>query len=310
MSFLGELSHGGLPMDAAMGSQLLATGSRWHMGTDLDAARRWVGERKRIMEARCTVRANLEAPGHVRAIHAAAVEAGARVLLTNTFQLNPVALSRDGLQEQLEAIAGRAIQLARSAGPRAWVLGDVGPIYSPGRNEEFPDRDALARVLTALEGVDGILFETCSSPAALSAVEFAQYRVAAVEGLPLLLSLTYHRDTHGQLVTFSGHRPETFARHAARHGVAALGVNCGRDIDITDVCEILRRYREYTDVPLFARPNAGTPDAEGRYPRSPEEMAAGVPAMIAAGASMIGGCCGTTAAYIAVFSAVLPRSTQ
>ncbi len=281
MSFLGELSSSGLLMDAAMGSQLLTAGSH------------------------CPERANLAAAGRVRAIHTAAVESGARVLLTNTFQLNPVALARHGLEEHLEAIARKAVHLARTAGPRAWVLGDVGPIGSPGRNEEFADRDALTRVLTALEDADGILFETCSSPAALAAVEFAQHRVGAVEGLPLLLSLTYHRNPDGELVTFSGHRPETFARHAVRHGVAALGVNCGKDIDIADLCEALRRYREHTDLPLFARPNAGTPDAEGRYPRSPEEMASGVPALLAAGATMIGGCCGTTSAHIGAFAEAL-----
>jgi 5-methyltetrahydrofolate--homocysteine methyltransferase len=281
MSFLGELSSGVLLMDAAMGSTLLAAGSL------------------------CPERANLDAADRVRAIHTAAVESGARVLLTNTFQLNSAALARHGLEEHLERIARKAVHLARTAGPRVWILGDVGPFGSPGYNEEFADREALARVLTALEDTDAILFETCSSPAALAAVEFAQHRVGAVEGLPLLLSLTYHRNSTGELVTLSGHRPETFARHAVRHGVAALGVNCGKDIDIADVCEILRRYREHTDLPLFARPNAGTPDAEGRYPRFPEEMARGVPALLAAGASMIGGCCGTTAEHVAAFAKAL-----
>jgi methionine synthase I (cobalamin-dependent) len=286
MSFLGELTSGGLVMDAAMGTQLLAAGSQLPEVANLDAAER------------------------VRRIHAAAIRAGARVLLTNTFQLNPVALARHGLEDRLETIARRAIQIVRMAGRRTWVLGDVGPFGSPGRNEEFANREALVRVLTALEDSDGILFETCSSPAALSAVEFAQHRVVAVEGLPLLLSLTYHRDSSGQLVTFSGHRPETFARHAAQHGVSALGVNCGKEIDIPDVCEILRRYRDHTDLPLFARPNAGTPDAEGRYPRTPEQMASGVPAMLAAGAAVIGGCCGTTAMHVAAFAVATARSRQ
>jgi 5-methyltetrahydrofolate--homocysteine methyltransferase len=286
MSFLGELSRGRLLMDGAMGSQLLAVGLR------------------------CPERANLDAGGRVRAIHAAATEAGARVLLTNTFQLNPVALARHGLEAHVESIARKAIQLARLGGKNAWVLGDVGPMGPPDRNEEFADLEALTRVLAALETTDAILFETCSSPAALSAVQFAQHRINEIEGLPLLLSLTYYRNSVGELLTFSGHRPETFARHAARHGVAALGVNCGKEIDVPDVCEILRRYSDYTDLPLFARPNAGTPDAEGQYPRAPEQMAASVPKLVAAGASMIGGCCGTTAEHIAAFSAALKEATM
>ena len=118
--------------------------------------------------------------------------------------------------------------------------------------------------------------------------------------MPLLLSLSYHRKG-GELVTYSGHRPETFARHAARHGVAALGVNCGKEIDLPDVAEVVRRYRQETDLPLFARPNAGTPSPHGTHPRSPEAMAAWAPALIAAGVTMIGRCCGTTPAHVAAF---------
>jgi methionine synthase I (cobalamin-dependent) len=282
MSFLSALSSGPpLLMDGAMGSGLLAAGFR------------------------CPERACLEGAGRVRGIHAGYVESGARVLLTNTFQLNPVALARHGLEQHLETIGRKALLIARSAAPGAWVLGDVGPMFSPGGGVEFQDRAALARVLAALEGADGILFETCSGPAALSAVQYALHRIPEEEGVPLLLSLSYHRDGAGNLVTCSGHGPETYARHAARHGVAALGVNCGREVDVADACAVLRRYREHTDLPLFARPNAGTPDAGGRYPRTAEQMAAGVPALVEAGARMIGGCCGTTRGHIAAFAEAL-----
>jgi 5-methyltetrahydrofolate--homocysteine methyltransferase len=282
MSLLSALCSGRvLLMDGAMGSQLLAAGLT------------------------CPERACLTDADRVSAIHAAFAQAGARVLLTNTFQLNPPALARHGLEPRLEAIGRKAIQLARQSGSGCWVLGDVGPICTPGNSEEFADREALARVLSALAECDAVLFETCSSPAALAAVEYALHRVPAVEGLPLLLSLTYHRNSANELVTFSGHKPQTYARNAARHGVAALGVNCGKDVDLGDVSEILSRYRDHTDLPLFARPNAGTPDAHGWYPRSPEQMAAGLPALVAAGARMIGGCCGTTAAHIEAFAEAL-----
>jgi methionine synthase I (cobalamin-dependent) len=281
VSFLAELAAGPLLMDGAMGSQLLSVG---------------IGDPER---------ANLDAADHVRAIHASYARSGAGIVLTNTFQLNPIALTRHGLEARLEGIARKALQLARNGAPQAWILADVGPIITPGSKEEFTDRDALVRVLEALEGADAVLFETCSSPAALSAVQFALHRVHAVEGLPLLLSLTYYRNAAGEVVTYSGHRPETYARHAARHGVTALGVNCGKEIDVPDVCEILSRYRDHTDLPLFARPNAGTPQSQGCYPRSPEIMAAGVPSMVAAGATMLGGCCGTTPAHIAAMAAVL-----
>ncbi len=287
MSFLSALSRGGLLMDGAMGSQLRGMGFLHP-------------------ERACLTHAN-----RVATLHAAFARAGSRVLLTNTFQLNPPALALQGLAPHLETMGRKALSLAREAGPDAWVLGDVGPIYTPGSTEEFRDREALRRTLAALEGADGILFETCSSPAALAAVEYALHRVPEVDGLPLLLSLCYLRNAAGELVTLSGHPPESYARHAARHGVAALGVNCGKEIDCADVAQILRRYRDCTDLPLFARPNAGTPNAEGAYPRSAVQMATSIPTFVEAGAGMIGGCCGTTAEHIARFNNVLvhqPRS--
>jgi 5-methyltetrahydrofolate--homocysteine methyltransferase len=276
MSLLGSLASGErLLMDGGTGGHLVAAGFS------------------------CPERACLGDPDRVRRLHEGYVRAGARVLLTNTFQLNPAALARHGLEAHLETIGRRAVALARLAGPRAWVLGDVGPLCTPGGAQEFTDKDALRRTLAALEGADGVLFETCSSPAALAAVAFALHRAPEVETLPLLLSLSYHRNAAGALTTFSGHPPETFARHAARHGVAALGVNCGKEIGLAEAAEVLRRYRDCTDLPLFARPNAGTPDGRLRYPLSPDQLAAGAADLLAAGASMLGGCCGTTADHIA-----------
>jgi 5-methyltetrahydrofolate--homocysteine methyltransferase len=277
-SLLAALSSGRvLLMDGAMGTRLQAAG----LGT---------GE--------CGPRWNLTRRAEVARVHEEYLAAGAQVLLTNTFQSNPIALARHGLDDRLEEINARAVQLARRApgGPR-FVLGDVGPILALGRYEEFSDREALQRVIESLDGVDGLLFETCSTPAALAAVEFALHRVGLAGEVPILLSLTYHV-VAGEPVTFSGHRPETFARHAARHGVAALGVNCGKDIDLATTAAILRRYRAETDLPLFARPNAGTPRPDGSYPLTPAEFAAGLPGLIEAGACMVGGCCGTTPEHI------------
>ncbi len=250
---------------------------------------------------------NLQRPSRVRAIHRAYAEAGAEVLLTNTFQSNPSALAKWGWEDRLEAIDAAAVRLARQvAGAGRYVLGDVGP-FGAGP-AEFADREALRRVLASLEGVDGVLFETCSHPAALAAVQYALHRAYEVEGVPLLLSLTYLRSPSGQLVTLSGHPPETFARHAERHGVAALGVNCGREVGMGDAVEVVRRYRAATDLPLFARPNAGTPSREGGewgHPLGPEEMARAVPELVAAGARMVGGCCGTTPEHVAALAGAL-----
>jgi 5-methyltetrahydrofolate--homocysteine methyltransferase len=132
--------------------------------------------------------------------------------------------------------------------------------------------------------------------------------VSWLESVPVLLSLTYQRHASGELCTRSKHPPEWFAMQAKPYGVAALGVNCGRDIGMEDVIDIVRRYRQVTDLPLFARPNAGTPAADGErliYPHTPEQMAARLPELLEAGASMVGGCCGTTPEHIAAFRPII-----
>jgi len=153
---------------------------------------------------------------------------------------------------------------------------------------------------------DAILLEACSSPR----VRYALARLRSQSNLPLLLSLTYLRDERGRLVTSSGHSPEWFAERARGFGADALGVNCGRDIGMGEVIEIVRRYRAVTDLPLFARPNAGTPIKKGKrwvYPHSSEAMATRLPELLEAGVSMVGGCCGTTPEHIAAFRPVIDK---
>lgn len=293
MSRLLQTLHSSAPllMDGAMGSEL------YQAGLDSgDCGELW----------------NLTRPERVRAIHDSYVLAGARCLLTNTFQANPCALVRHGLEERLFAIIQSGVRLARAAaGPERFVLGDIGPILVSADDRDFSDWDDLCLTAAAFagadltwKGLDGLLLETCSSPRSLTAVEVIRHRVLDHDELPVLLSLTFLR-RDGQLVTHSGHTPETFARHAARHGVAALGVNCGRELDVADLAEVVRRYRAETDLPLFARPNAGSPTPEGNYPRSAQLLAAKLDLLLDAGVSLLGGCCGTTPAHIKAFHAAL-----
>jgi 5-methyltetrahydrofolate--homocysteine methyltransferase len=286
-----------LLMDGAMGSEL------YQAGLDPDE---------------CGEAWNLARPERVRAVHAAYVAAGARCLLTNTFQANPCALVRHDREEDLERIVIAGVRLARAAAGRdGFVLGDIGPVLISETDQEFSDWSDLRRVVEAFldpaaekAGVDGLLLETCSTPRALSAVAFIRRRVLDNDEVPILLSLAYLRGPNGALVTHSGHVPETFARHAARHGVTALGVNCGREIDLNDIIEVIKRYRQATELPLFARPNAGTPRTEARnlvYPRTPEEMAERLPELLEAGVAMVGGCCGTTPAHIAAFRSLIEK---
>ena len=289
MSRFLEALHSGrvLLMDGAMGTELQKAGLR-----DGENGAAW----------------NLLHPERVRAVHRAYRDAGAEVFLTNTFMVNAANLGDAFprgpivINEFWEA----AWELIGPPGPSAYRLGSVGPVAGRCARREFDDWGYFySRNASFYRGVDGILLETCSSPR----VAYAIRRIRKGAGQwPLLLSLTYQRDRRGNLATFSGHPPEWFARRAKGYGAVALGVNCGRDIGTEEIVEIVRRYRAVTDLPLFARPNAGTPARDGDrwlYPLTPRAMAARLPELLEAGACMVGGCCGTTPEHIAACRPVI-----
>ncbi len=252
------------------------------MGTEL--------QKRYIKPGECFEAWNLTHAEQVQAIHQCYVNAGADCLLTHTFQANPTALARHGLQDRLAEIGRAALDNARSAHPR-FVLGDIGPLILT----------ELESVVEALRDADALLLETWSDPSVLEAAR-------KITSLSVLVSLTYRRDDSGRVSSTSGHAPEWFAERAADHNIAALGVNCGRDIGMNEIIDIVCRYRRHTPLPLFARPNAGTPMRERdvwQYPLTPQRMAEHLPALMDAGANMIGGCCGTTPEHVAALRAVI-----
>lgn len=272
-----------LLMDGAMGTELLARG----LSTEPVAV--------------LTTHA-----ADVAAIHRAYHEAGARMHVTATFRLNPITLEATGEGLRLPRLAERAVLLARrSVGPDDWVLAGIGPLYDPETNDEILDLDVLHETAAAFGQADGILLETTSRLDALRAAAYLSHRVAEVADLPVLLSVAYRKEGPGEYRTATGHPPEVIARHAAGHGVSVLGVGCGRDVGPDDLEEILRRYRQETDLPLLVRGNAGTPRRAGggwAYPLTPQAFAAWGPHWLAAGATLLGGCCGTTPAHVAALA--------
>jgi 5-methyltetrahydrofolate--homocysteine methyltransferase len=285
--FLDALHSGRvLLMDGAMGTELQKVGLR-----DDENGAAW----------------NLLHPEQVEAVHRAYLRAGAEVLLTNTFLINAASYSTQlWAADVIPAFpTGWCEALARVGSGGRFRLGAVGPV-SGGAVREFDDlnrwRAPNRNCYNHRHGEhllpDAVLVETCSTPR----VRYIMQRYRRWHDLPVLLSFTFLRDDLGKLITFSGHSPEWFARRAGDYGVAALGVNCGRDISMDDVIEIVRRYRAVTDLPIFARPNAGTPTRDGDrwvYPLTPKAMAARLPELLEAGISMVGGCCGTTPKHIA-----------
>jgi methionine synthase I (cobalamin-dependent) len=252
-------------------------------------------------------------PERVRAVHEAYVAAGAEVLLSNTFLINA-----DSLRVALQA-AGHPWD-ARTAWRRAlgcmpatvYHLAAVGPVSGYSAHRDFDDLSffRLPEGLDCAEPEDprfvpdAFLIETVSTRRVYLALD----RLPRPHQRPVLLSLTFLRNEQGRLVTSSGYSPEWFARRARGYGADALGVNCGRDLGMDGIVEIVRRYRQETDLPLFARPNAGTPVRQEErwvYPHTPQNMAERLPELLEAGVSMVGGCCGTTPAHIAAFRQVV-----
>jgi 5-methyltetrahydrofolate--homocysteine methyltransferase len=280
---VSETLHSGrvLLMDGAMGSELIRLG-------------RPAGA--------CRECADVDYQLQARRILDEYVAAGAECLLTNTFQTNPVTLAPFGLASATQAICQQACRMARQAAAarhsgECFVIGDIGPV-------ETIDRYLLRPIVQVMD-VDAFLLETLSDTRMLGPL-----RAELQANQLMLASFTFLKNQSGELITFSGMSPEQVALAASSHDLAALGVNCGRDISVDDCIEIVRSYRTVTDLPLFARPNAGTPTlVEGRwvYPHTPEQMASRLPALLEAGVTMVGGCCGTTPAHIAAFRQVVDR---
>jgi 5-methyltetrahydrofolate--homocysteine methyltransferase len=224
-------------------------------------------------------------PRAAASVHSAYTASGADVILTNTFQAHH--------HEHWQT----AIESARRAKPKPrFILGAIGPI-------EKPTKASAAAIFAECQGLDGVLLETWTSLGALKI--FAKARPRA---LPLLISFTFLHGPGDELLTFEGKPPEACGRAAKKCGAVALGANCGKEIDMGDMREIVARYRGVCELPIFVRPNAGTPKrtrSGWKYPRSPAGMAARLPALLEAGVAMVGGCCGTTPAHIRAFRGVV-----
>jgi 5-methyltetrahydrofolate--homocysteine methyltransferase len=269
-----------LLMDGAMGTELLRAG---------------------VPRDACLEELNLTQPEVVRAVHRAYVQAGADILLAHTFRANPENLALHHLQNKNLAILEIALHLARDAAASRPVLVDIGPMATDLRAQ-------LTTIFDGLINADGVLAETWSDPRHFG--HLSEVNVALGWCLPLLISFSYHRTSHGSLRTYQGFSPERCAEIVMRYDGGALGVNCGTDIGLPELLEILAAYRSVTDLPLFVRPNAGTPkliDGQWVYPETPESMAAWLPEVFKAGVVMVGGCCGTTPAHIAAFRKVVDK---
>ncbi len=245
---------------------------------------------------------SLTQPELVREIHAAYLRAGADVLTTNTFGANRLRLQPYGLDDRVEDINRAAVKLAREvAGDKVWVAGSIGPSgirmrpfgsLSPGDAFQVFREQA---VLLAEGGVDLIILETFSR---LPELWQALRAVRSVCDLPVIPFMTFQQRGPGREQADS-ETPAWAARTMANWNPVAIGTNCSNGP--RDLLAIVQEMAAATDAKLAALPNAGLPqEVEGRtlYLAGPEYMAEYARRMVQKGASIVGGCCGTTPAII------------
>jgi 5-methyltetrahydrofolate--homocysteine methyltransferase len=241
---------------------------------------------------------NLKHPERVEEVARAYVEAGSQVILTNTFRANAIAM-RDAAAEKLDAINRAGVQISRRAAGRALVFASMGPTGKllvageVSREEVLAAFTAQARSLAAA-GADALLVET------MSEIEEARAAVEAARGtgLPVVASFAFDSGKNKDR-TMMGATPETVAAAMVEAGAAAVGANCGVGVEwAVSLCE---RLHAACDLPVWIKPNAGLPSMEGakiRYETSAELFASHFKELRDAGASFVGGCCGSTPEFI------------
>jgi homocysteine S-methyltransferase len=258
---------------------------------------------------------NLVAADLVREVHSEYVRAGADIIETNTFGANVNKLQPYGLEANAREINIKAARIAReAAGNRALVAGAVGPLglriepYGPTSFEEAKQMfsDQVSALLEG--GVDLFIVETFSD---ISELHQAILAVRELCDLPIVAQVTIQMDGN----TLFGATPEVFTKRLAEWGADVIGLNCG--VGPAIVLNAIEKMRALTDKKLSAQPNAGLPrDVGGRqiYMCSPEYMAEYSRRIVQAGASFIGGCCGSTPAHIKMIADAIrqfhPRTQQ
>ncbi len=295
--FLKKLASTTLLADGAMGTMLNAHG---------------------VSFEKCFDELNLTNPAVVAEVHREYIEAGSQIILTNTFSANRYKLEKFGLQNQVAAINTAGVELARRVAAASfkevYIAGDMGPLgvrLAPfGRVQVEDARAAFAEQVEALcaAGADLIIIETIAD-----LYEAREAALAAKENCskPVVVSVTFTRDDR----TILGDDPAKAARVLAETGADVIGVNCSGGP--AQLLRILRQMKQAVrggsqpvqHSPYFwVKPNAGWPEQVGgriMYPADPEYFGDYALSFREAGASIVGGCCGTTPRHIAAMRKAL-----
>lgn len=248
----------------------------------------------------CPELMNIEHPDVVKSIHEAYIKAGSTIIETNTFGASTIKLEHYGLADRMTELNTAAVKIAKSAaGERAKVAGSMGPtgrFIQPLGDLDF---EAAYQVFyeqsqaLAAAGVDYFIIETCIDIQEMRAALLAAKEAAPK--IPVICQLSYSED--GRTVT--GTDPQSAAVILAAMGADIIGVNCS--LGPEQLVPIVKTLAENCQVPISVQPNAGMPyldNGETKFPMGAVEFGTWGRKLVEAGASFLGGCCGTTPEHI------------
>ena len=250
---------------------------------------------------------NLSFPERVAEVARAYVEAGSNIILTNTFGANQFRLGEHAAADRAAEINRQGVEISRAAANgRAHVFASMGPTGKLLMSGDVSPQDVRAAFAAQAEalakaGADALVVETMSD------IEEASLAVSAARqtGLPVVACAVFDSGKDKDR-TMMGNTPEQVARALTEAGADVIGANCGQGIG--GFLAICRRLRGATDRPLWIKANAGLPvvvDGLAQYQTTPTEFASHVPELLRAGASFVGGCCGTSPEFIVAIRQIL-----
>lgn len=247
----------------------------------------------------CPELMNIDAPDVVKRIHRAYIEAGATIIETNTFGASSLKLAHYGLADCVRELNFAAVKLAKDAAQaQAKVAGSIGPtgkFIAPLGDLEFDDAYKIFREQAqalAEAGADFLIIETCIDIQEMRAALLAAKDVC---NLPIICQLSYSED--GRTVT--GTDPQSAAVILDAMGASVIGVNCS--LGPEQLVPVVKTLAENCRVPVSVQPNAGMPyleDGKTKFPMDAKTFGAWGKALVEAGATYLGGCCGTTPDHI------------
>jgi len=258
-------------------------------------------QKRGLKRGECPDSWNLSHPERVLEVAQQYVDAGSRIILTNTFGGSRPALEKYKLGQKAVEINATGVEISKkAAGGSACVFASIGPtglmlVTRETTEEELQGAFEEQAATQAQAGADGIIIETM--------IDVVEARIAATAakqtGLPVIVSMVYDSGVNKDR-TMMGNSPEDVIAELADTGIDGIGANCGQGINA--FLPICTRLRQGTDLPIWIKPNAGLPeivDDQTVFRTTAREFVQHIPGLINAGANFIGGCCGTNQKFVA-----------